>query len=136
MTYLSIFRRPIFPCNGWCLWWTPLQDVNNPKKTANNQAQLFPAKVTMREKNRCHKSTSDPHPHPFFRLVIPQIVLLTPGRKGAFSTKKCTFFLSPNENIRPLISHLHFQKPTFFIFSNPKSCHDRVFHFGRLRIPN
>ena len=22
--YLSIFRGPIFPCNGWSLWWTPV----------------------------------------------------------------------------------------------------------------
>ena len=24
--YLSIFRGPIFPCNGWFLWWTPRTD--------------------------------------------------------------------------------------------------------------
>ena len=25
--YLSIFRAPIFSCNGWFLWWTPRSDV-------------------------------------------------------------------------------------------------------------
>ena len=25
--YLSIFRGPIFPCNGWFLWWTPFLDI-------------------------------------------------------------------------------------------------------------
>ena len=49
-------------------------------------------------------------------------MLLTPGRKGVFFNKKrCTFLKKFKWTYKTLsLYNLHFPKPTFFIFSNPK----------------
>ena len=47
--YLSIFRGPIFPCNGWFLWWNPMfyQKICAPVKvfprnTSSTLVTFFP----------------------------------------------------------------------------------------------
>ena len=43
--YLSLFRGTISPCNGWSLWWTPLQMLQKSTATKTNKTGPLSGRV-------------------------------------------------------------------------------------------